>query len=467
MKADLYYDDTWASLYRGDMREVLAQFPEESVHCVITSPPYWGLRKYAGVPDMAWGGKQGCEHEWGESITSKSKDSNRGSMEWKTGGNPAMKVLGERTSQGSFCRLCGAWRGQFGNEPSVELYVAHTLEVLRAIWRVLRKDGTCWWNIGDSYAGSNCGSNDYRKLDGLGSKPSLRYQGQKPGLGSGLKSKDLCLVPERVALAAQQDGWWVRSRIAWVKPNPMPESVRDRPTGSWETIWMLTKNARYYFDMEAVRETSLPQSIERSKYPVGAFGSASGETEIRGPSKKEGIFKLIDISQGRNLRDVWTFPAQSFSGAHFATFPEELPRRCILASTSEHGVCPECGTPWVRVIEKKPSQFNVRVCDAKAGRATAEEGYKASETELESYSGLAKASDEYWVKTLGWRPSCSCGCPDIAPAVVLDPFAGSGTTLAVAKSLGRRSIGIELSEAYCKLAVKRISEVSLPLRARE
>ncbi len=217
-----------------------------------------------------WGGDEGCEHAWGEDIIAKTNDSNRGTMEWTTGGDVAAKVLGTKPSQGAFCRHCHAWRGSLGLEPMPELYIAHMVEVFREVKRVLRRDGTCWVNMGDSYA--SIGRSGRKESPGVGAKQAIapiprtlkwkagggsNFSWGIPCFGSELKPKDLCGMPWRLAFALQSDGWWLRSEIIWAKPSPMPESVRDRPTKSHETIFLLTKAKTYYYDAIAVAEPTV------------------------------------------------------------------------------------------------------------------------------------------------------------------------------------------------------------------
>jgi len=237
-----------------------------------------------------------------------------------------------------------------------------------------------------------------------------------------------------------EPGWWVRSVIIWSKPNPMPESVTDRPTGSHEYILMLTKSKKYYWDAEAVRQPYSPltdfrlrpkTSLYKALYPFGSGGQAGLlHRELQNPA-------------GRNIRSVWEFATQPYPEAHFAVFPEKLPEICIKAATPEVGCCSKCGAPWVRMVESKRTPDTLRPKDAlNLDRNT---------------------KGERWItetKTLGWRPTCKCNT-DKVPSIVLDPFAGSGTTLWVAKKLGRHAIGYELSKEYCELAVDRVRQQGL------
>jgi DNA modification methylase len=240
-------------ILQGHVLDVIRQIPDESVHCVVTSPPYWGLRNYGTEPQV-WPGEQPpCEvHDWGAALPRRS----RKSTDVVDGESKQATNVGaiHDLPTSEFCRRCNAWRGELGLEPTPELYVKHIVEIFREVRRVLRKDGTLWLNLGDSYAGSNCGSNDYRPEGASLSKSGSKYRGQKPGLPTGLKPKDLVGIPWMVAFALRADGWWLRCDIIWHKPNPMPESVTDRPTKSHEYIFLLTKSDKYFYDAEAIYE---------------------------------------------------------------------------------------------------------------------------------------------------------------------------------------------------------------------
>jgi len=373
----------------GDVLDVLRAMPDGSVHCCITSPPYWSLRDY-GVS------------------------------------------------------------GQIGLEPTPEAFVARMVEVFREVRRVLRDDGTCWVNLGDSYAtiaGTGRSGATGLMMGGIdGCKRSLanRQAGARE-VPPGLKPKDLVGIPWRVAFALQADGWYLRSDIVWHKPNPMPESVRDRPTKSHEYLFLLTKRERYYFDAEAVREEGSGKKPGNRTYKYDG---------IKGHETKQGILAQADIPQThRNIRTVWTIATRAYKGAHFATFPPKLVEPCIKAGTSERGVCPACGAGWERVVEREKAPYTP--CGGDWGCLN-----------IQSHKGQTRSQAGGMpvdrVATLGWRPSCTCDAGDPIPATVLDPFAGSGTTGAVAKQLGRDFIGIDLNADYLKLAETRIGAARSP-----
>jgi len=324
------YSDPWVDVFNGNCLDILTELPAESVQACVTSPPYWGLRRYDGQQDYIWGNHSGCEHEWTDKSYVRNDDQTAG-VKQKTN---AGRVDRDVPIQHHQCLKCQAWKGAYGLEPAPEMYIEHTVEILRAIKRVLKKDGIVWWNVGDSYAGSGKAGNnpDYFGKHKEFGKPSSHIErfGLSGIVPRGLKPKDLCLIPFRVAIAAQQDGWYVRSVIIWSKPNPMPESVKDRPTESHEFILMLTKSHKYYFDMEAVREPARDWGDrDRAKYRMGTDDPLL---------KHHGLVKGDFASIGRNIRSVWEITTHRYSGAHFATFPEEIPKRCILASTKPSDV---------------------------------------------------------------------------------------------------------------------------------
>lgn len=360
---------------RADARHI--PLPSNSVQCVITSPPYWGLRNYAGNQELIWAGVEGCVHEW--DATCRLKQATPIAMAGRfgeSGGSGRIEKPSEQITviqSHASCYLCGAWRGAFGLEPTVQMYVAHTVEILRELRRVLRDDGVVFWNIGDSYAKG----------------------------GVDLKPKDLCLMPQRIALAAQEDGWWARSDIIWAKPNPMPESVTDRPTDAYEHVLMLTKSERYYWNAEAVKE---PAAWER----WGKQTTLSHDENQRVmPDKPK---EELQENTTRNPRNVWTFATQPYKGAHFATFPDKLPIQCIRAACPEKGCCRFCGTPWKRVTKA------------------------------------------------GWTPGCKCRRQRgiTKPCLVLDPFAGAGTTGLAARELNQDCVLLDISADYVEMMMERL-----------
>jgi DNA modification methylase len=318
---------------QGDALTLLREIPEASVQCVVTSPPYWGLRDYGTA---AWeGGDPACTHMRGQRASDKSRlNGGRGQLDYEK--SETQPFIGD-------CGKCGAVRtdAQLGLEPTQEEYVSRMVEVFREVRRVLREDGTLWLNLGDSYAGSwgaqsrpNPGEQGASTLSG-GSMLSARQIMAHPHetlTGSlkntpGLKAKDLVGIPWRVAFALQADGWWLRSDIIWAKPNPMPESVTDRPTKAHEYLFLLAKSERYFYDAEAIAEPAIdPVGVGRG----GSLARIGNDPFIaqnahRGP---------VPVSDGkRNRRSVWTIATEPFPEAHFATFPQALVEPCVLAGS--------------------------------------------------------------------------------------------------------------------------------------
>jgi DNA modification methylase len=386
----------------GDARQVLDTLPEASAHCVVTSPPYWLQRDY-GV------------------------------------------------------------EGQLGLEATPDEYVAKLVEVFREVRRVLRDDGTLWLNLGDSYGvanNRNSGARQTKPATNTSRDDALAFNSGTYRSLPGLKPKDLIGVPWRVAFALQADGWWLRSDIIWNKPNPMPESVTDRPTRTHEHVFLLAKSARYFYDADAVREAGVysgpPKPGHRAEdgYP----GQIPRAGNLGRPAET-----------GRNLRDVWTITTKPYAAAHFAVFPPEIPKRCIQAGTSERGACAECGAPWERVVERT----TVRQLADQAGTWTERPGAAGygkaagSSQRADARSGLSASNSHNAgtpqsprIETTGWRPTCDHDAPAV-PCVVLDPFLGSGATAMVAQDLGRRWLGCELNPEYAPLIDKRTAQLGL------
>lgn len=423
----------------GDALERLRTLDDGSVHCVVTSPPYWGLRDYS---------RCGCSHARLRGETGAGDVS---------GNYPII-------APNPLCPIChgtglidGVKEHQLGLEKTPEEYITKMVEIFREVKRILRSDGTMWLNMGDCYAGGAGGYDPKYETDewkdqkhGFIRQDGGNYREKRAWTKhSTLKPKDLVGMPWRLAFALQNDGWYLRSDIIWSKPNPMPESVRDRPTKSHEYIFLLTKNARYFYDQEAMREKGttpyrstdfIPKSKRDSVRQSGASGASWNN-------------RTDEERYGRNTRSVWEMPTQPYSEAHFATFPEELPRRCIKAGTSEKGCCAECGAPWERIVE--PTEEYKKTLEFVKSREGQESLRSTSMQRFRNDGVLPKGvSRSAQYKTISWRPTCQCDA-EVVPCVVLDPFAGSGTTGLVARSLGRKVILIELNPQYGKLIKQR------------
>ena len=443
-----YWSNGVATLYQADARAI--PLPDGSVHCCIASPPYWGLRSYNLG---AWiGGDSKCSHQKRRNDAVARVD----------GGVPANNNHAQEGWAGGVCGHCGATQEDtgIGLEPTLTEWVDNIVAVGREVWRVLRDDGSFWLNLGDAYSGGGKGTTgrndgDRKRAEGGAFNGGARIQ---TDTDCGLPSKNLMGQPWRAAFALQDDGWILRSAICWQKNNPMPESVYDRPTSSYEMIFLLTKQPIYFYDQTAIRE---PQSEgTHARFGSGKAPRAAGK-KLGGSTrhKRDWDESTPDsiLPNGRNSRNVWTIPTQGRPEAHFATFPDELPRRCILAGTSEHGVCADCGAPWARQTEKSTEYDHTT---SKAGKT--KDGPYAAQTRDGAGTHDIRHGVRVNTQTVGWQPACDHNAARV-PATVLDCFVGSGTTVAVAQQLGRHGIGLDLNLEYLGIAKQRIEKVSLPL----
>jgi DNA modification methylase len=470
-------DGEKARMYLGDVRRMLGVLPAKSVHCIVTSPPYWGLRDYGTA---VWqGGKSDCDHDAGK-LEKRTTDT------YNNSGNYTRayidKIERGMAHIGRVCQKCGARRidQQIGSEPSPDCgnhgqaqcggcFVCTMVEVFRGVYRVLRDDGCLWLNLGDTYG------------DG----------GQLQG------------IPWRVALALQHDGWILRSDIPWVKRASMPESVTNRPAKALEYVFLLTKSMGYYIDMIAIKPKSTnKESIDgRRRRNPDKFVKAGGTKAVY----RTGFSQIAEgrTYPTRNFRnaDLWfqsieaphgligletelvglDVTSESYPGAHFATYPKKLVEPCILAGTSDKGACGKCGAPWERIVEDLPPENGRPI-----SRNHTESNPYAHQKSLN-----AGGSGAVWPKkTIGWQPTCECfgklvkqrvidseqtdeeNASDavettvygyepsipleqhpIVPCKVLDPFMGSGTTAVVSIQHGRIAWGIELSKQYIDLHI--------------
>ena len=305
-------------ILQGNCIDKIKELDNNSIDCVVTSPPYWGLRDY-GTASYE-GGDPNCQH----TISDGTYDPKKGTMVERP----------DRASDKKKCVKCGAKRidKQLGLEPTYQEHIKNIVELFRDMKPKLKDSATVWLNYGDSYASTVNGTKakDIKNDDrAFVDKPFSTIQGS-------IKPKDLVMIPNRIAIALQDDGWWIRSEIIWHKPNPMPESVRDRPTSCHEKIWLITKSKKYYYDSDAIREPVAQGTITRLSEKN--LKNQKGSTRGNGGMRSNGNMKAVGNMETKNKRNVWTITTKPCKEAHFATFPKDLIEPCIKAGCPEGGV---------------------------------------------------------------------------------------------------------------------------------
>ena len=393
----------------GDCIEGMKTLSDKCVQTCITSPPYFGLRDYQG----------------GEA--------------------------------------------EIGQEDTVEGYVQKMVEVFREVRRILRDDGTLWLNLGDSYmSAKNCAPPPQTVANGNARSMPTDFIPANRKDQDGLKTKDLIGIPWRVALALQADGWYLRQDIIWSKPNPMPESVADRCTKSHEYIFLLSKKPHYYYDHNAIKEPHKWSHVGEMRKGKDSKNGGSIEAPVKGRGNTTGSFRAFGEG-GKNKRSVWTVNAKGYKGAHFAVYPENLILPCVLAGTSKHGCCSNCGAPYEQVVNHPgnpagilghkgvPNTANTSGSSGKKGKPVVhtENGVRLKKGHNPTQYSKSEPTDE-------WTPTCNCKDTSIVPCTVFDPFTGSGTTAVVALKNGRNYIGTELNPDYIKIAEDRIADKIKP-----
>lgn len=420
-------DGETVKLYLGNVTDVLDRMPAQSVQTCITSPPYWNLRSYLPSDHADKG------HEIGSEPL------------------PDCNTFGQAQ-----CGKC---------------FACEMVNVFRSVMRVLRDDGTCFINLGDSYSSGSRATRNPCSTNGFGKHDYKENPNTNGRASCDIPAGNLCGIPWRVALALQADGWVLRSDMPWLKRSAMPESVRNRPAKALEYVFLLTKQGSgYYYDGDAIRKASSEDSGWAKQRARGEdtwkYNDTPERLESTGQSVEASTFGTAGSRNFRNA-DLWfesiesphgmvrfgdevvglDVTSEAYSGAHFACFGRKLITPFVLAGTSEKGCCPDCGSPWRRITESekltrdRPRDYVKRTGENGTGNSCSN-----------SVAGVD-------VKTVGWQPTCSCGRSEseCVPCVALDPFCGTATTCCVAVELGRYGWGIDLSEKYLREnAVPRI-----------
>jgi len=556
----------------------MPELTNDSIDCTMTSPPYWGLRDYGDDVKEVWGGDPNCEHQWDFEEIIHDNLRFRGATS-SVGNEKNKEIHTERNTNSGFCLKCGAWYGQLGLEPTFQLYLDHMMIVCSEIKRVLKKTGSFWLNMGDTYGGTNTSVSYARQVKGPQSILTDKSLNSMAKVGHCRGRYDKCLIgiPWRLVLRLiDEQGWILRNATIWHKPNSMPSSVKDRCSNSYEFLFHLVKNTEpqyywnkktglmigrkplkakqiedidwewrqcskcnghgeiikgiqagdndykivlsekgpeicprckgtgkikhsfwhslgYWYDLDAIREPHKDiqdyqkhapfnyRVREAKKGHTGIIGVKSTKEEMerydkRGQlAKEQGMHtfygysrrgKQLDNPRGKNPGDVWTIPTQPRPEAHFATFPDKLCIKPILA-TCPAEVCSKCGKARVRITKvigrEITEAMKIAGCDKNGMyHGIEQKNYQNTKAQKPSESKKRILQSMSEIKnTIGWT---DCGCnAGWDSGVLLDPFAGKGTALIMAKKMGRYYVGYELKKEYYEKLIKPSLEIEKTL----
>jgi site-specific DNA-methyltransferase (cytosine-N4-specific) len=419
------------TLIKKHVLEALKDISDESIDCVVTSPPYYGLRSYKGAVAI-WGGDTNCLHNFQETITHHDNLRFRGdNSSIGNEKNPEIHTSSDGIAASTTCSKCGAWKGQLGLELSYETYLGHLMLVTRELKRILKKSGTIFWNMGDSYAGnmgSRSGWQDSKysesKEEGIENGESVFLKADYGKIGQ----KSLMMLPERFAIRMIDDGWILRNKLVWYKRNAMPSSVRDRFANKYEFVYFFSKAGKYYFNLDSVRKPL----VEQRNKPFN----------IRVRDAKKGI-----------LEEKW--------GHLYSASEEEIKN---YDEKKYHGKIPKgeeesFGSPRAREIRDffnkkgQSGNFDYNEINSVSGTHYNEKGANPGDVLDVPTMPHKFAHFAIFPETLV-EPLIKAGCPE--DGTILDPFAGSGTVGTVARRLGRSSIMIEISKEYCEIIKERM-----------
>ena len=501
------------SIRNGNVLDELKKIPNNSVDCIVTSSPYYGLRNY-GASGVIWDNDSDCEHEWDNIIPKIYAAGNNIGKAESTWIRPSRKAQ-EGMDFGVFCKKCNAWKGELGQEPSYKLYLQHLLQITKELKRVLKPTGTMFWNIGDSYASSGGPSRHFEYNDPKYGNNKGGYFIEPTSFSQGIPAKSQMMIPERFSIALLDEQKWIRRNfLVWYKRSGMPESMDDRFSRKWEPIFFFTKNKRYYFNLDSIRKPLSEESLKRisqdiynqfqygksmeygktsqnmsipriinnmhhkyenqgaytgkhSEYknvdesdrinenganPGDVFNNESIYSFLSDPSILSAFMEYIHDERPELLMDqVLDIPTMPHSFSHFAVFPTTLVEPLIKAGCPKE-VCSKCGKPKMPFREKTG-----RTYDSRNGEYRDEEKFtsrKIAETNNVSNSSVFRTDLIKETRTV-WKPSCSCNTSFVS-GTVLDPFAGSGTVGVVAKKLGLSAILIEVVPEYVEIIKKRL-----------